>query len=164
MTTALVLLLRPDLWVVLLSTVQEYTEVKSMIREGRFQLWQHQSMWLGALKIHGHVEVQHLTSVMRIYHSFKIQSSSLLPTICDKTACKVLIRTGVFMLYSVHCFCEKSLSHCSHSGLGETSVTKYRTCFILSSKVYEKWMPSELKPCSSLMKSSISIERARFSE
>lgn len=50
MNATLVLLPRPGLQVVLLRTVQEYTEMKSMIRECRFQLRQHQSMLSDVVK------------------------------------------------------------------------------------------------------------------
>ena len=55
--------------------------------------------WL-YLKIHRHVEVQHLASVLEEFISFKIQSSSFVPTICDKIACKVWVRARVCTLLS----------------------------------------------------------------
>lgn len=69
MTTTLVLLPRPGLWVVLLRTVQEHTEMKSMIRECRFQLRQHQSMLRDVVKnMLSHRSPALRFSHERIYH------------------------------------------------------------------------------------------------
>lgn len=87
--TTTVFVAQTRLRVVLLSTVQEFTEAKSMIREHRFQSQQHPSMLFGIFKNILSCGIQHLTSVMKNF-SLKIESSSFFPTLCDKTACNIL--------------------------------------------------------------------------
>lgn len=98
----------------------------------RWSLWSestdfnyHQSMFGVYLEKHCREVVQHLTSALKEFTAFKILSSSFLPTVCDKTASNILLQIQAHMPYSVHCLFEKSLSHCSHSGLSKTLVKKY---------------------------------------
>lgn len=134
----------PDpLWVVLLSIVMNILRWSPSLENRDFNY--HQSMFWIYIGKHSHEAVQHLASALKELAAFKRLSSSSLPTVCSHIEHFESKHTRCILFIAF----VRSLSHCTHSGLGKTLVKKY-SIFHSSRSIYEKWMPSELKPCSNL--------------